>query len=617
MPSQSSSTTVVRYDEPIAQGHAWLCDHMLNGQAKTRQEQQQQEQQQQQQLRSSPQTDAPACRPWGGHDLPALQHDVHAMMLRATLGPSVALAARGHAALLASLLPPAELAGAVFASNLAQARFWSPRWAALAVAVQRECAAAAAATRVRVVVSRKPALLQLPARLSAAELATQRALKHEAAPQPLLLLHRAHAKKRRQDPERAHRGNPALRLPGFRYEARQAGQDRVISMVGIGSHAQNRLLGCFDGHGAEGHHVAYLGCQLLVAEVLRALPIVEMHLRTECGGGAAMAAMAEVRARELIAPLLAWCYRTAERKLVGEHPEFAHHSGTTVAVALVLRGAGGERHLVSSNAGDSQVLWYPSAGGAVQECSREHNCDNVEAVSDYLAHLHSYRRQLAASHRGTKAELLEQLGVLWPRPVYYSRINTDGGMPVDAITDKQGRPCPLPVYNYVGTTAEINDDSYERLSEIWPCGQQSRRYPETHIREDGRRVVRDPEQRPHNWGSSLDGDGQNLRGLGDTCYGEHTPCVPFVSVRAIPEQGTLGLCSDGLSDLFWFDEWMAFLDGIRDEPSQLRKVYSHLARTAEGDQHGNYRSEQVCGMWFPKWDDLSGVACFLSATGDG
>ena len=62
------------------------------------------------------------------------------------------------------------------------------------------------------------------------------------------------------------------------FEAHQAGQDRLIRAKGIGGNPNNQLLMVLDGHGPNGHHLSYVGGQLLFQNLERITPILVKHL---------------------------------------------------------------------------------------------------------------------------------------------------------------------------------------------------------------------------------------------------------------------------------------------------------------------------------------------------
>ena len=403
----------------------------------------------------------------------------------------------------------------------------------------------------------------------------------------------------------------ATRTP---FEAHQAGQDRLIRAKGIGGNPNNQLLMVLDGHGPNGHHLSYVGGQLLFQNLERITPILVKHL--------------EQGHQERVKPLLTWAYRHTETQMFQTDAlrqrvfsEVTPNSGCTASAVMILQ-ASGQTHLVSSNAGDSPIYLYSPTQG-VTECGREHNCDCREAVTDYLQHLRARRLQM---HQ----EMLQQpapqqrryewrIEALQPKPIYWNRFNTrfGGAITLPEICDIYGNPKPLTVWKYQTDdqgvpSATVDLENYDQISKYYPVGQQSRKVPATRIREDGRQVAEEGYE-ADNWGSTLAGRLQVIRGLGDEYEGEHVTCEPYVSIHSLPPQATLLLASDGLTDLEYTIPLMERIHQIREEPDKQSLLYNYLGSLAQQDSTGQYTCSLPISSpdWLPHWDDLSGHVVYF------
>jgi serine/threonine protein phosphatase PrpC len=261
----------------------------------------------------------------------------------------------------------------------------------------------------------------------------------------------------------AGKGAGGERAAECRAQCHAAGQDYTVAAAGVGGHPMQALLGVFDGHGPDGEHHAFVGGRLLTRRLLAAWPEYQVLLLrrvraregqkapqkegqqagqqeglegSESGSAAAAAEAGAVEAEEAvdvgIEAVTRRCYLGTQEALTGgAFPHCSAGSGTTAAAALVVvvAHAGREhRFLVSTNAGDSQVLWSATGGGAAgekgekgeasqrhaggehdecagdghcapadgqyEECSLDHNCDSMEAVRLYLGRLSAQRRAL-------------------------------------------------------------------------------------------------------------------------------------------------------------------------------------------------------------------------------
>ena len=397
------------------------------------------------------------------------------------------------------------------------------------------------------------------------------------------------------------------------HQSHQAGQDRIVSVKGILDHPSNLLLMALDGHGLNGHHHSYVGGNLMLKNLGRILPLIYKHLRDGH--------------QDRVEAILRWCFRHTESQMYQTGPNrnrifpyVSGDSGTTVSVVLLLH-ISGQRVMVTSNAGDSPIYLLAHGQEAV-ECGRDHNCDNRDAVEDYLKHLVVKRQFL---EKQLEEEEVDQRNIQWrlnalnPRIIYWNRFNTDSpqAISVPQFTGPDGLPAPLPVWKYSqdaeGTpTVSVDLDSYEQVSQFFPIGLQSRKYPPTRTRPDGREVSLEGRE-AENWGSTLVGRGQNLRGLGDEYEHEHVPCDPYVSIQNIKGPATLLVASDGLSDL---DHTQALMDkfaSFRHHAPEVAEncIYEHLLSLADSDVNAYYPHKIIHSQWYPKWDDLSGLLVYL------
>ncbi len=183
-----------------------------------------------------------------------------------------------------------------------------------------------------------------------------------------------------------------------------AGQDTIIH---IPMEDQQAIFGCFDGHGINGHFHSYIASGILCKRLQTCVPIFKMHL--------------ERGMTEKIQQLIKYCYLYTQDMLYsGSFTNIDKYSGTTAAVALVLKvNIDGieTRKLISTNAGDSSILWKPKGLDTQHtECSLEHNCDNIEAVQAYLDRLKLKREEISrnidsASTNNQKFELHRKIEI--------------------------------------------------------------------------------------------------------------------------------------------------------------------------------------------------------------
>lgn len=416
-------------------------------------------------------------------------------------------------------------------------------------------------------------------------------------------VHRPDASKRYLDPTtEIDPQHPLLTIPGA--EINQAGHDATLVLKNLLGKTSHFIVAVADGHGQKGHLHSYIAIRLLAKQLLSCVPVFLLHLKN---------IQKSPEVNSLIQQLVTYSYEkvqklmsTTETDNLPPFPQLDRESGTTMAMALVLT-TNGNRYLISTNAGDSQILWSNSLDSEPIQCSMDHNCDNPEAVKIYLERLALKRREIQ-NLKDTDPDLYFKLHQqLQPRPVYFSRINC-GGPVWNMFTDEHGIPAPIKVYDYTGPEKSIpvlNVDGYEKVSTYYPHGTQSRRHPPTYQRPSDGRTVAIKGKEMDNWGSTLQGDSQTLNGFGDTQYYPHHSCKPHVSIHEINSPGKIIVATDGLSDLFYFKELMDWV--WKESTSNLeQRFYTYLFDTV-APRDTDYPSIKIAGLDYPKWDDMSGI----------
>jgi len=385
-----------------------------------------------------------------------------------------------------------------------------------------------------------------------------------------------------------------------------SGQDYKISLIPK-EFPTDLLLGVFDGHGVNGHFYSQFTAKLLAKKLL--LQWGQLRLLLE-----------ECKEPDEI---VFQSYNQVDQVLK-EMSKTNHYitkcSGTTASLLAIME-IKGERYLLASNLGDSEIIIEEinrheslpdfKINQPVDLLYRAHNCDNLEAVNEYLEYTH-------------------RCGVL-PLPIYYSRINCPGHCnPIwPQISDKNGKPCPLTVYQYNQITRTASPDltSYEKISQFFPDGQQTRRRPPNYTREDGRVVVKSGFE-GDNWGNTLNGTIQLLKCFGDYNLDPHINRQPNVSVKQFKE-GYIALSSDGFGDLFrTTTELMSTLRHVYEETTNLsfrvdvscfyEKVEDIVYKIAEFDEMYGVKCDAtkscqglVQPKRIPKWDDWSLIFHYL------
>ena len=369
-------------------------------------------------------------------------------------------------------------------------------------------------------------------------------------------------------------------------ESRQIGQDYYV----WGKINDNDLILCVcDGHGSSGEHYSYLASHLLVNDIKANWNnFYELLLKKD---------------EETIKTRLSEIYSLNESKLLdGSYESIDNDSGTTICISMIFN-INDKKIMITSNVGDSVILWKPLNSDLI-ECSEEHNCDNIDAVQFYLDHLKIKRNELLEkSYLQSKfnEEYLEsELLKLKPLSINCSRINCLGGPIWHHVRNPDNSLKKLPMYKYINDeNCVLNQETYETVSVYFPYGIQTVRTPETYLRVDGRKVVVSGSEHK-NWGSSLDNGTQVLRVFGDFNQGQHTPCIPSIKIVDISVGGDLLLATDGLMDLFHYNELMNLV-----EYGDIENINKQMFNKCLKYHVFNYMSMNK--KKFPKWDDVCGL----------
>ena len=392
------------------------------------------------------------------------------------------------------------------------------------------------------------------------------------------------------------------------FVGKTSGQDYKISLIPK-DYPNDLLLGVFDGHGENGHFYSQFTAKLLAKQFLLEWKQLRLLLEGE----------KEVDVKQRVNQLYNHVDQVLQ-EMSKTNPYITRCSGTTASL-LAIMDIKGERYLLASNLGDSEMIIEEinrqpglpdfKIKQPVDVLHKQHNCDNIEAVNEYLEYTYK---------QGVK-----------PLPIYYSRINCPGACnPIwPQISDENGKPCPLPVYEYHQETQKASPDltSYEKISQFFPDGQQTRRRPPNYTRADGRVVVKSGYE-GQNWGNSLNGTIQLLKSFGDYNLDPHINRQPNISIRTFKE-GYIALSSDGFGDLFRStSELMSNLSHIYEEtvhpafPADLSCFYEKVEELvygiAESDEmYGvksegtKYRQGLAQPKRLPKWDDWSLIFHYL------
>ena len=361
---------------------------------------------------------------------------------------------------------------------------------------------------------------------------------------------------------------------------KQVGQDYLI----YHKLSEKEIIFCVcDGHGATGHHYSYIASNLLITNIIDRWNFFRTNLENE----------------SVLKSHLNSLYQECENRLRdGSYESLDDYSGTTISIVM---GFGNK--LVCSNIGDSPILWKSNQDEEIIEVSEDHNCDSLPAVQFYLDHLKFKRLELGKSIVSSLL-LRDELAKLKPRSICCNRINCEGGPVWNHLRDSKGLLEKQPMYTYIDDeTAIVNLETYEKVSEYFPHGLQSVRYPETYIREDGRLVVKSGEEHK-NWGSALDNGPQCLRSFGDFVEGEHNPCIASINLIDVSCGGILVVGSDGLLDIFEYSELFREIEKCQEDTSSLSE---YMFRKSETLDDFNYKLKNISSVVkVPEWDDVSG-----------
>jgi len=125
---------------------------------------------------------------------------------------------------------------------------------------------------------------------------------------------------------------------------------------------------------------------------------------------------------------------------------FCKYSGTTISTVLVINN-NSDKYAISINIGDSPIL-YKNKLGDISNLYKSHNCDNMEAVQDYINMM--YDKQIKAY------------------PIYFNRINCRySSSTMVEFTNKDKIPCPIEAYQIKNGVVELNIDNYDRMTSIY------------------------------------------------------------------------------------------------------------------------------------------------------
>jgi len=377
-----------------------------------------------------------------------------------------------------------------------------------------------------------------------------------------------------------------------------AGQDTIISKK---INQNEILIGCFDGHGTNGHYHSFITSGILSKMLLDCIPIFKLHLINNNYSN--------------INNLITYCYNKTQEELYnGSFINIDKHSGSTAAVALILEvEINGKkcRKLISTNAGDSSII-LKTYNGDTRECSLEHNCDNIEAVNAYLKRLKLRKKYLKKSLEIAQVSnkctnnLIIEYNKCEPKPIYYFREESQIADWLKSI----GIEKPLVLYNYINDEAQLNKTDYEIINTYYPHGQQSIRVPDTYKREDGKIVA--IEGREHdNWGSSLKGSTQTLNGFGDIFNYPHISPEPYISINDIDDKCNILIASDGITDLFDFEALMKFINNNCNNEDFDNIMYNHIFEiSSKYPQYGKSINTYTHKV-HPLWDDISCIIITL------
>lgn len=345
----------------------------------------------------------------------------------------------------------------------------------------------------------------------------------------------------------------------------QVGQDHIIIKKNIEDDPRQCIVGVFDGHGKDGHFASYI-----VSSLLYQAMISNYSKYLELLNGR----------EETIRQDILEIYENIDKTLKKDYFDIFNESGTTASIILTITDNDNKLYKICSNLGDSPIYSLEESNH-LTECSLQHNCDNIEAVNQYL-------------------ERLNQLDKI-PYPIYFSRLNIDPPYWDHGEYDEYGKPAPLKVYDYKNNRAILNRKNYEKISPFYPLGIQSRNYPPTRVTEEGKTIVVEGHEH-ENWGSTLNGELQLLNVFGDFYKKYHISYVPHVHISEIKKDSILILGSDGLTDIYSTKEWLEFSQGDINKEFLEKKIFE----VAKLDDKFEYHIDNKASK-YPKWDDVSGI----------
>lgn len=283
--------------------------------------------------------------------------------------------------------------------------------------------------------------------------------------------------------------------------------------------------------------------------------------------------------------------------------------GTTVSVSFILSCPDHRHYLITANVGDSPILFLPTDDGNTYMAFRSHSWEEIEERKEYLHY---------CTARG-----------LTPREVILGRFNTLSGTNIPRMNGDI-----RPWFMFKKGTAEIDEETMKEFEAVIKKKQQSalggvqsarKMLMEEFIATENGKVhaipsCSIPEYSHLNWGSTgydgFIGRTQMTRSIGDLESKQdlHMRADPdiFIHELMIPEDKTettfqIVMCSDGVSDLFYFHEFRRILDPTKSSKDLIQdlfiEIYEKTRRLPDFSLDPKHNR--------PTWDDCSVVVCNL------
>lgn len=344
----------------------------------------------------------------------------------------------------------------------------------------------------------------------------------------------------------------------------QVGQDHIVIKQNIEDDSNQFIVGVFDGHGTDGHFASYILSSLLYQAMISNYSKYRQLLNGQ-----------EESIRQDIFDI----YKNIDKTLKKDYFDIFNESGTTASIILTITN-NNKLYKICSNLGDSPIYSLDNSKD-FSECSLQHNCDNIEAVNQYLERMN----------------VIDKI----PYPIYFSRLNINPPYWDHGEYDEYGKPAPLKVFDYINNRAILNRKNYDKLSPFYPLGIQSRNYPPTRVTEEGKTIVVEGHEH-ENWGSTLNGELQLLNVFGDFYKKPHVTYQPHVHISEVKKDSILILGSDGLTDIYSNIEWLEFSQGELNKELLENKIFEVAKLDNKFEYHIDNKSRK-----YPKWDDVSGI----------